>query len=490
MARILVIGAGICGLGTALLLARDGNDVTVLERDAEDAPDSAPASWDAWRRKGVAQFRQPHNFMPGLRALLEAELPDVQDRLRAAGAARFDLLAAVPPSLTDHAPRPIDDKLWTYTARRPTGEWVFLEAAAREPRVVMRRGVEVAELLTGSSAHSGIPHIAGVKTRDGESLYGELVVDASGRASRATKWLAAIGSRAPHEEAEDCGFTYYTRFFRGTQPAFRMGALTSLGTISLLTLPGDNGTWSVTIFAASDDKALRRLRDPDIWMRVVRAYPLHSHWLDGELISAVLVMGGVVDRYRRFVVEGHPVATGFVAIADAWACTNPSAGRGLTVGMLHGRALRNVLRESAGDAYALARRFDAATEQEVTPWYRAQIALDRARFSQMRALRDGATLPPPEGLSLQCLALLAAASMDADLFRAWLEYVGTLTPIQEILRRPGVVEKLGADQNVAGRGTSAALSPFSSPSPSPSRSSSPSPTPPGPDRAQLLTLVG
>ena len=36
--RILIIGGGICGLGAALLLARDGHEVTVLERDAEPIP--------------------------------------------------------------------------------------------------------------------------------------------------------------------------------------------------------------------------------------------------------------------------------------------------------------------------------------------------------------------------------------------------------------------------------------------------------------------
>ena len=85
--RILIIGGGICGLGAALLLARDDHEVTVLERDAEPIPPSADAAWERWERKGVAQFRQPHNFMPGLRLLLEAELPEVQDALERAGAA-------------------------------------------------------------------------------------------------------------------------------------------------------------------------------------------------------------------------------------------------------------------------------------------------------------------------------------------------------------------------------------------------------------------
>ena len=75
---------------------------------------------------------------------------------------------------------------------------------------------------------------------------------------------------------------------------------------------------------------------------VVRACPLQAHWLDGQPITDVLAMSGVVDRYRRFVVDGAPVVTGLLAVADAWACTNPSAGRGMTVGFMHAVRLRDV----------------------------------------------------------------------------------------------------------------------------------------------------
>src|SRR5262245_7982345 len=161
---ILIIGGGICGLGTALLLARDGHDVTLLERDAEPVPATPDGAWERWERKGVAQFRQPHNFMPGFRLLLESELPDVQDALGRAGAARFDLVNPLPPVFTDRTPRPIDDKLWTLTARRPVGEWVFAKAAETAPRVEIRRGVAVAELFTGPSAIDSIPHVVGLRT--------------------------------------------------------------------------------------------------------------------------------------------------------------------------------------------------------------------------------------------------------------------------------------------------------------------------------------
>ena len=470
MAKVLVIGAGICGLGAAVLLARDGHDVTVLERDDHPIPDSPVDVWDGWVRKGVAQFRQPHNFMPGLRAILEVELPDIQDALRRAGAARFDLIHPLPPFFADQSPRDIDDKLWTYTARRPVGEWVFAKAAQTEPRITMRRGVQVVGFITGASVIQGVPHITGVRTAAGEEVLADIVIDVMGRGSPSARWLAAIGARAPYEEQADCGFTYYTRYFRGNEPQRRGPTLTPCGTISLLTLPGDNETWSVTVFAASDDTALKSLRDADKWSRTVRAFPLHAHWLDGAPISDIAIMSGIVDRYRRYVVDGSPVATGIVALADAWACTNPSAGRGLTVGFIHAVRLRDVLRQTANDSLALAEQFDEVTEAEVTPWYRAQLAMDRFRFAQMRALRDNRELPAPaDELTRQCASLFATMAADPDLFRAGLEYVGTITPIQNILRRPEIAERIAvAMAAIRGSGL---------------------PAVPGPTREQLVELA-
>ncbi len=469
--RVLILGSGICGLGTALLLARDGHDVLVVERDAAPLPDSPASAWEHWERKGVSQFRQAHNFMPGLRLLLETELPDVLDRLAKAGAHRFDLANPLPPFYTDRSPRPIDAKLWTLTARRAVGEWVFASAAENEPRVTIRRGVAIKELVTGPSAVEGIPHVSGVRTTTGEELRADLVVDATGRQSRAPQWLAAIGARRPYEEQEDCGFTYYTRYFTGTLPQRKVAALTPLGSMSVLTLPGDNETWSVTLFVSTGDQPLKNLRHEDRWTKVVQACPLHAHWLDGRPITPVLPISGMADRYRRFVVDGAPVVTGFVAVADAWACTNPSAGRGLTVGFLHALRLRDAVRAHGDQPRALVEDFDRRTEAEMTPWYHAQIVNDRARFAEMEAIREGREVPPPASeLGRRIRALYQAIPASPDLFRDLLEYVGTITPVQEILERPEVVQRLAAAREVM-KGM---------PPPGPM---------PGPNRSQLLQIV-
>src|SRR5687768_8802638 len=98
MAQVIVLGAGMCGLSTAMLLARDGHTVTVLERDPAEPP-PAGQEWQAWQRSGVNQFRLSHLMLPRWRMEMSRELPEVLDRLEAVGGLRLNMLAMVSPSL-------------------------------------------------------------------------------------------------------------------------------------------------------------------------------------------------------------------------------------------------------------------------------------------------------------------------------------------------------------------------------------------------------
>src|SRR5207302_3792024 len=96
MARIVVVGAGVGGLGTAMLLAQDGHEVTVLERDSEEPPASAEEAWSDWERRGVNQFRLLHLFAPRFRAIVETELPSVEQHVEDFGALRLNTVTAAP----------------------------------------------------------------------------------------------------------------------------------------------------------------------------------------------------------------------------------------------------------------------------------------------------------------------------------------------------------------------------------------------------------
>ena len=91
-----------------------------------------------------------------------------------------------------------------------------------------------------------------------------------------------------------------------------------------------------------------------------RSPTLRTGWTASPLTD-VLAMAGVLDRRRRFFVDGDVAVTGVVAVGDSWACTNPTAARGLSLGLMHAVALRDVLRETAGEPCATALRLDEVT---------------------------------------------------------------------------------------------------------------------------------
>ena len=174
------------------------------------------------------------------------------------------------------------------------------------------------------------------------------------------------------------------------------------GTLSSFTLPPDNGTWAVGLVVSSKDRALRSVREADRWEAAVRALPLVAHWLDGTPIDdGVATMAGLEDRYRSFVIDGDPVATGVVAAADSRACSNPANGRGASIGMLHALTLRDQLRAvGLDDPAEFAEAFHAATAETVEPWYRTTLAGDRHRIGEIEAgIWALSTTPPTRPIS-------------------------------------------------------------------------------------------
>lgn len=446
MARIVVVGAGVVALGAAMLLAGDGHRVLVLERDTEGPPADPLEAWDRWQRPGLNQFRMGHAFLGGFRAIVEAELPEVARALRDAGGLRLNFVRDVLPEGMSGGWHDGDERYEWLTGRRVLVEAVLATAAESAPGVEIRRGTAVAGLMTGPSALAGVPQVTGVRTKAGEAITADLVVDMSGRRSALPGWLEEIGARRPDEECEDVGFVYYGRHFRsadGSVPPMLGPAQIHWGSISSITLPADNGTWAIVLVTASTDTALRPLREADRWAAMVRGLPLVAHWLDGTPIDdGVAVMARLEDRYRGFVVDGKPVATGVAAVADSWACSNPANGRGASIGLLHALTLRDQLRTvDPGDPAAFAAAFHAATAEAVEPWYRATLAEDRHRIGEIEAGIRGARYDSPDpGYQLQ-KALDATFGRDPECTRANFDIRFVLHTPAEVFARPGLRDK-------------------------------------------------
>jgi flavin-dependent dehydrogenase len=391
----------------------------------------------------VNQFRLLHFFQPRYREVMDANAPDVIAALLDAGALVVNPFRDAPESVTGGF-RAGDERHDAVTARRPVAEAAIARVAATTDNLTIRRGVGVDGLLTSDSSAAGIPHVVGVRTDTGDDVRADVVVDAAGRRSTLPTWLTDIGAQPPVEERADCGFVYYGRHFRsddGSVPIAFGPFLQNYGSISVLTLPADNGTWGIGIITSAKDKAMRSVKNLDVWTKVIKSLPLCAHWLDGEpLDDRVAVMAKIEDRHRSFVVDGLPVATGVVALADAWACTNPSVGRGISIGTIHAAALRDVVHDMDADPVALQQRWHDVTRAIAEPWYRSTLAFDDGRLAEIDAVLDGRPFEPtPEYELGQQLA--AAAGKDPEMLRAFLDLVGVLALPAEILGRPGVLER-------------------------------------------------
>ncbi len=452
MTDALIVGGGVVGMGLGMMLARDGHTITMLERDPEPAPSGPDDAWERWERKGVTQFRLSHFFLARYRQILEAELPTVATAIERDGGVRLNPLSGIPESFSGGF-RDGDERFALLSGRRAVVERAVASVAEETPGLDLRRGVAVQGLLTGPEAINGVPHITGVRTSDGEELRGDLVIDCSGRRSALPSWLEALGARTPREEVEDSGFIYLARHFRSRdgQLPFALGPLLqSYGSISVLTLPADNATWSVTLIARSGDRALFGLKDVGRWEEVLRSLPTVAHWIDGDPIEdRIITMAKIEDRHRDLRPDGVPVATGVLAVADAWACTNPSVGRGASIGMLHAQTLRDTLRDTGPDRPGeLSESFAVATADTVEPWYQATLAFDRHRLAEMAAEADGVTYEPDDPAYEMTGALAAASSRDPDVLRGFLDIVGVLDLPGDVMARPGMFEKIiefGAD---------------------------------------------
>jgi flavin-dependent dehydrogenase len=197
--------------------------------------------------------------------------------------------------------------------------------------------------------------------------------------------------------------------------------------------------------SAAGTGPIRALREPAVFDRVLAHYPLATHWRDGEAISDVDAMAGIEDRCRQLMVDGQPVATGVVAVGDAWACTNPSLGRGTSMGLLHACLLRDLMREAdLADHVTFARTFHERTSTVLEPLYRATLWFDRHRLAEIDADVAGTPYRSQDRRWMAAKALFAAGLVDQDLLRSYQSIGSFLATPDEVLGQPGVLDRVMA----------------------------------------------
>ncbi len=409
MAEVVVIGAGLGGLAAALFCARRGHAVTVLERDAPPEPGAtAEEDFLHWDRSGVPHARQGHAFLALSTRVLRQEAPDVLTAILARGAVEI----------------PVDDEAEdaNLLSRRLVYEAVLRRAVEAESGVTVLSAVSVVGLrVLGDCA--GAPRVIGVRTAGGDEITADLVVDATGRRSRAARWLVEVGGRSPAEIAQPCGFSYLTRHYRLRNgrafPTTKVPIVAELDYATALAFPGDNGRFQLSTTVAVHDPLRHQLRDLGSYQRFLEAVPLTAPWVEcGEPTDEPRPMARIENRWRRLVDDRGPVVAGFVLLADAAMQTNPTFGRGVSLAFLHAQHLARTVEQTPADPLGYVARFEEWTAQHLGVWFDSQIATDSARLRQLEAGLRGDRVPLPSDPINRFVAALAIMREDDARVRA------------------------------------------------------------------------
>jgi 2-polyprenyl-6-methoxyphenol hydroxylase-like FAD-dependent oxidoreductase len=372
----VVLGGSLAGLLAARVLSDYFDRVTLIERDAY--PENSEV------RKGIPQANHVHGLMLRGRQVLEELFPQLQDEMIAAGAPLVDMANDVAWYTRAGWGVRFPSELKVLAFTRPLLDLHVRRRLAQNPKIEICDNVEVVQLsgerdtkrLTGVLV---IPRASPVDRRLAKQLDADLIVDATGRASRAPRWLQDLGYEPPQETVIDAHLGYASRLYRipenfagdwsctfvqSAPPDRKRGGI-------LFSVEGNR--WLVTLigggrdYPPSDEQGFLEFAES-------LAVPLIADAIrTAEPLAPIRTHRATENRLRHFE-RAKELPENFIVLGDAACAFNPVYGQGMTIAALGVLALQDCLREQArryreGSWRGLSRRFQQRLAKvNKTPW--------------------------------------------------------------------------------------------------------------------------
>ncbi|WP_231396020.1 FAD-dependent oxidoreductase [Mycobacterium sp. URHD0025] len=374
--QAVVLGAGIAGLLTARVLSEFYGSVTLVERDTlADGPG---------QRRGVPQGRHLHNFLSRGTQVLGELFPGLLTELATAGAVvdDGDDLSRIYVHAMGYELRPTGrladpGPLAAYQGSRPFMEFHIRRRVAALGNVVILDNHDVIEPMIAGNIVSGariINRDSGIAT----VLDADVVVDATGRASRSSQFLQSCGFGVPPEIRSPSvgGYSSQLMHIPPGRITERMAFVNRGSTLpGLLLVAYERDTWMLAITCPDEYgtlatgftemlEAAEQLLPPNIMTGLRDATP----------VGQVSISRSTAATWRRYDRMPH-LPEGLVVVGDALCNLNPLHGQGMTMAALQALALRDCLRTGHTD---LPRRFYWLAAEQIEPVWAANRANDRA----------------------------------------------------------------------------------------------------------------
>jgi 2-polyprenyl-6-methoxyphenol hydroxylase-like FAD-dependent oxidoreductase len=301
--------------------------------------------------------------------------------------------------------------------------------------------------------------VRGVRlSREGaaETAAADLVVDAGGRGSRASRWLGELGFQTPEESSIGCDFAYTSAKFRipadydAPEKVMLFGAPPPKSTSAAGIGQIEHDTWMVSLagrfgqYPPSDEdgfyafaKSLPTQRFYDLIKKAERVSDIFHHRFPTS----------VQRHYERLAAFPER----FVVLGDAISSFNPVYGQGMSSAALQVRALQRLLSERAAGSQTEvlaglgAAYFPKAAEVIASPWILA--ASSDFAYPQTTGERP----PNMEDGARYFAALDSIVSEDPAVHRLLVEVFQLARPLWDLTAEPLRGRVLARQEELAGK---------------------------------------